>query len=159
MVGCRSRSRLPIACTEFSAATIGAKRGGCYELDTARRDCYWRRGRIVPHRLVLCRRLASSALDPSGDLAPGRRGTGDCSDRSSAISNLRGFRLRRRSTRPSLDGQYGQVGCRHVADGAVVAILTNAAFMKLHRVFVASYTVGWLVKLLIVAVAAGLFLR
>ena len=38
-------------------------------------------------------------------------------------------------------------------------ILTNAAFMKLHRVFVASYAIGWLVKLLIVAVAAGWFLR
>jgi hypothetical protein len=37
-------------------------------------------------------------------------------------------------------------------------ILTNAAFMKLHRVFVASYAIGWLVKLLIVAVAAGWFL-
>jgi hypothetical protein len=34
-------------------------------------------------------------------------------------------------------------------------ILTNAAFMKLHRVFVASYAIGWLVKLIIVAVAAG----
>ena len=38
-------------------------------------------------------------------------------------------------------------------------ILTNAAFMKLHRVFVASYAIGWLVKLLIVAVAVGWFLR
>ncbi len=43
--------------------------------------------------------------------------------------------------------------------GPLPLILTNAAFMKLHRVFVASYAVGWLVKLLIVAVAAGLFLR
>jgi hypothetical protein len=34
-------------------------------------------------------------------------------------------------------------------------ILTNAAFMKLHRVFVASYATGWLVKLIVVAVAAG----
>jgi hypothetical protein len=38
-------------------------------------------------------------------------------------------------------------------------ILTNAAFMKLHRVFVASYAAGWLVKLMIVAVAVGWFLR
>jgi hypothetical protein len=43
--------------------------------------------------------------------------------------------------------------------GPLPLILTNAAFMKLHRVFVASYAVGWLVKLLVVAVAAGLFLR
>jgi hypothetical protein len=43
--------------------------------------------------------------------------------------------------------------------GPLPLILTNAAFMKLHRVFVASYAVGWLVKLLIVAVAAGVFLR
>lgn len=38
-------------------------------------------------------------------------------------------------------------------------ILTNAAFMKLHRVFVVSYAISWLVKLTIVAVAAGFFLR
>ena len=36
-------------------------------------------------------------------------------------------------------------------------ILTNAAFMKLHRVFVMSYATGWLVKLVIVAVAIGWF--
>jgi hypothetical protein len=42
--------------------------------------------------------------------------------------------------------------------GPLPLILTNAAFMKLHRVFVASYVIGWLVKLLIVAVAAGWFL-
>ncbi len=38
-------------------------------------------------------------------------------------------------------------------------ILTNAAFMKLHRVFVVSYTAGWLLKLTMVAVAAGWFLH
>jgi hypothetical protein len=43
--------------------------------------------------------------------------------------------------------------------GPLPLILTNAAFMKMHRVFVASYAAGWIVKLLIVAVAAGLFLR
>ena len=43
--------------------------------------------------------------------------------------------------------------------GPLPLILTNAAFMKLHRVFVASYAIGWLVKLLIVAVAAGWLLR
>ena len=43
--------------------------------------------------------------------------------------------------------------------GPLPLILTNAAFMKLHRVFVASYAIGWLVKLLIVAVAAGWVLR
>jgi hypothetical protein len=42
--------------------------------------------------------------------------------------------------------------------GPLPLILTNAAFMKLHRVFVASYATGWLVKLLIVAVATGGFL-
>lgn len=34
-------------------------------------------------------------------------------------------------------------------------ILTNAAFMKLHRVFVASFATGWLIKLLIVAVGTS----
>jgi len=43
--------------------------------------------------------------------------------------------------------------------GPLPLILTNAAFMKLHRFFVASYATGWLVKLVIVAVAVGLFLR
>ena len=43
--------------------------------------------------------------------------------------------------------------------GPLPLILTNAAFMKLHRVFVTSYALGWLVKLMIVAFAVGLFLR
>jgi len=43
--------------------------------------------------------------------------------------------------------------------GPLPLILTNAAFMKLHRVFVASYTIGWLIKLAIVAIAVGWFLR
>ena len=38
-------------------------------------------------------------------------------------------------------------------------ILTNAAFMKLHRVFVASYAIGWLLKLIIVAAAVSWFLH
>jgi hypothetical protein len=42
--------------------------------------------------------------------------------------------------------------------GPLPLILTNAAFMKLHRVFVVSISIGWLVKLLIVAVAVGWFL-
>jgi len=41
--------------------------------------------------------------------------------------------------------------------GPLPLILTNAAFMKLHRVFVVSYAAGWLVKLMIVAAAVGLF--
>jgi len=43
--------------------------------------------------------------------------------------------------------------------GPLPLILTNAAFIKMHRVFVASYATGWLVKLLIVALAVGWFLR
>ena|SRR5271168_2733458 len=43
--------------------------------------------------------------------------------------------------------------------GPLPLILTNAAFMKLHRVFVASYAIGWLVKLMIVALTVGWFLR
>jgi hypothetical protein len=42
--------------------------------------------------------------------------------------------------------------------GPLPLILTNAAFMKLHRVFVVSYVIGWLVKLLIAATAVGWFL-
>jgi hypothetical protein len=43
--------------------------------------------------------------------------------------------------------------------GPLPLILTNAAFMKLHRVFVASYAVGWLVKLAVAAAAVAWFLR
>ncbi|WP_348261357.1 hypothetical protein P8935_16305 [Telmatobacter sp. DSM 110680] len=43
--------------------------------------------------------------------------------------------------------------------GPLPLILTNAAFMKLHRVFVASYATGWLIKLLIVAIGVGKFLH
>jgi hypothetical protein len=43
--------------------------------------------------------------------------------------------------------------------GPLPLVLTDAAFIKLHRVFVASYAVGWLVKLVIVALAASWFLR
>ncbi len=40
--------------------------------------------------------------------------------------------------------------------GPLPLILTNAAFMKLHRVFVAFQALGWLVKLLIAAAALSL---
>lgn len=43
--------------------------------------------------------------------------------------------------------------------GPLPLILTNAAFMKLHRVFVVSYAAGWLVKLIIVALAVAWFLH
>lgn len=43
--------------------------------------------------------------------------------------------------------------------GPLPLILTNAAFMKLHRVFVALYATGWLAKLAIVAIAVGWFLH
>ena len=42
--------------------------------------------------------------------------------------------------------------------GPLPLILTNAAFMRLHRVFVMSYCIGWLVKLSIVALAVGWFI-
>ena len=42
--------------------------------------------------------------------------------------------------------------------GPLPLILTNAAFMKLHRVFVVAYATGWFIKLTIVAVAVGWFL-
>lgn len=43
--------------------------------------------------------------------------------------------------------------------GPLPLILTNAAFMKLHRVFVVSYAIAWLVKLELAALAAGWFLH
>lgn len=43
--------------------------------------------------------------------------------------------------------------------GPLPLILTNAAFMKLHRVFVVSYATGWLVKLVVAATAVGWFLH
>jgi len=41
--------------------------------------------------------------------------------------------------------------------GPLPMILTNAAFIKLHRVFVAAYASGWLVKLLIFAAVLSLW--
>ena len=41
--------------------------------------------------------------------------------------------------------------------GPLPLILTNGAFIKLHRVFVASYATGWLAKLLIAAAFTGWF--
>ncbi len=43
--------------------------------------------------------------------------------------------------------------------GPLPLILTNAAFIKLHCVFTIAYATGWLVKLLIVALAVAFFLR
>jgi hypothetical protein len=43
--------------------------------------------------------------------------------------------------------------------GPLPLLLTNAAFMKLHRVFVTSYAAGWLVKLVIAAIAVGWLMR
>lgn len=43
--------------------------------------------------------------------------------------------------------------------GPLPMLLTNAAFMKLHRVFVTSYAAGWLVKLCVVGAATGCLLR
>jgi hypothetical protein len=43
--------------------------------------------------------------------------------------------------------------------GPVPLILTYAAFIKLHRVFVGAQLLGWLIKLAIVAGAAGWFLH
>jgi len=43
--------------------------------------------------------------------------------------------------------------------GPLPLILANAAFMKLHRVFVASYATGCLVKLMLVAAISALFLH
>ena len=43
--------------------------------------------------------------------------------------------------------------------GPLPLMLTNAAFLKLHRVFVASYAIGWFIKLEIAAIAVGWFLQ
>jgi hypothetical protein len=42
--------------------------------------------------------------------------------------------------------------------GPLPLLLTNAAFIKLHRMFVMFYALGWLVKLLVLAGAVALFL-
>ena len=43
--------------------------------------------------------------------------------------------------------------------GPLPLILTNAAYVKLHRLFTVSYLIGWLVKLTIIAVLVGRFLH
>jgi hypothetical protein len=58
----------------------------------------------------------------------------------------------------SLSGAL-QLGVAIWLIGPLPLILTNAAWMKLHRVFVTSYAAGWLVKLLIVAAAVAWFLH
>jgi hypothetical protein len=77
------------------------------------------------------------------------------------ISDLWGLCLYHRPAGSSFCVGRGQAGRCGVADRPVAADphYYNAAFMKLHRVFVASYATGWLVKLVIVAVAVGWFLR
>ena len=60
---------------------------------------------------------------------------------------------------PSFCIERSQIGGCSVGDRPLPLILANAAFMKLHRVFVASYAVGWLIKLILAAVAVGWFLR
>lgn len=42
--------------------------------------------------------------------------------------------------------------------GPLPLILTNAAFIKMHWVFVVTYCLSWLVKLMIIAVLVGRFL-
>jgi hypothetical protein len=42
--------------------------------------------------------------------------------------------------------------------GPLPLILTNAAFIKLHGMFVMFYAVGWLVKLLVAAAAVAWWL-
>jgi hypothetical protein len=42
---------------------------------------------------------------------------------------------------------------------ALPLILTNAAFIKLHRIFVVFYALSWLIKLAIIAFFAGSFLH
>ncbi len=43
--------------------------------------------------------------------------------------------------------------------GPLPLILTNAAYIKVHRLFTVSYLIGWLVKLTIIAVLVGRFLH
>src|SRR5262249_14591119 len=43
--------------------------------------------------------------------------------------------------------------------GPFPLILSNAAWMRLHRVFVASYSMAWLVKFRVVALAVGWFMH
>ena len=74
----------------------------------------------------------------------------DCSDQSATISDLRGLCLCRFPAGSSLYIGHDQAGCCSVALGPLPLILTNAAFMKLHRVFVVAYAIGWLMKLTIV---------
>jgi hypothetical protein len=67
--------------------------------------------------------------------------------------------LCRRQAGSSFSVERAQIAIAVWVIGPLPLILTNAAFMKLHRVFVASYAVGWSIKLTIVAMAVGWFLR
>ena len=67
---------------------------------------------------------------------------------SCAIFGLTAVQL----TRHTMGGNLALAGAIWLI-GPLPLILTNAAFIKLHRVFVASYAFGWLVKLAIFAAA------
>jgi hypothetical protein len=103
-------------------------------------------------------RLAPSAI-PTLKFGERRRGQGDCSYQSTASFNLRHL-CAYVIARLGLHSVAGSVKLA-VAMWLIVTlplILTNEEFMKLHRVFVASYATGRLVTLLIIAVATGCFL-
>jgi hypothetical protein len=58
-------------------------------------------------------------------------------------------------TAPSLVKFAGVIWCV----GPLPLILTNAAFIRMHRVFVAFQAVGWLVKLMIFAAGTFIYLQ
>ena len=133
--------------------------GRGYELGSNRCRYCWRWGHLFSNRLVFCRRLASSSLYLSRNLADGSRKQSYRTDQSAAFLTCGVFayvaaRLDLHSVSAAL-----KLSVAVWLIGPLPLILTNAAFMKLHRVFVVSYAIGWLIKLGIVAVAVGWFLR
>ena len=134
--------------------------GRGYELGSTRCRYCWRWCRLFSNRLVFRRRLANIAATPIPKFGV-------------KVEKARAIALT--SPLPFLTcGVFAYVAARlglHSVSGAVKLafavwligplplILTNAAFIKLHRVFFVSYAIGWLVKLGIVALAVGWFLR
>jgi hypothetical protein len=90
--------------------------------------------------------LDSSALHLSRNLASGCRRESDCSDQSATISDLRVFAYV--TARLGLHSVSGAVKLAVAVwlIGPLALVLTSAAFMKLHRVFVVSYAIGWLIN-------------
>jgi len=92
-----------------------------HELDTARVDRNRSRYRFLSDGLVLCWRLAPSAIHLSRGLASRRRGQGNCSHQPTTIFDLRHLCLCPRAAGPSFCRRRRKISGRHLVDRTFTA--------------------------------------